>query len=38
MKTTQNTNNSTQDNFLNDTMQGIEESIKKMYDGDKIKW
>jgi len=38
MKTTQQTNNSTQGNFLNDTMQEIEESIKKIFDGEKLKW
>ena len=38
MKTTQRTDNSTQGNFLNDTMQEIDESIAKMYDGEKIKW
>ncbi len=38
MKTTQNTNNSTQSNFLNNAMQEIDESIEKMYDGEKLKW
>lgn len=28
----------TQGSFLNETMQGIDESIEKMYDGEKIKW
>ncbi len=38
MKTTKQTTNETQGNFLNDTMQEIDESIAKMYDGEKIKW
>lgn len=38
MKTTQQTDNSTQGNFLNDAMQEIEESIKKIFDGEKLKW
>jgi len=38
MKTTQTTNNSTQGNFLNKTMQEIDEAVSKMYDGEKLKW
>ncbi len=30
--------NLTQGNFLNNAMQEIDESIEKMYDGEKLKW
>jgi len=38
MKAITQTHNETQGNFLNKTMQEIDESIEKMYDGEKIKW
>jgi len=38
MTRTQSENNSTQGNFVNNAMQEIEESIEKMYDGEKLKW
>ena len=30
--------NLTQGNYFNNTLQEIEESIEKMYNGEKIKW
>ncbi len=38
MKKNTHTNNEMQGNFLNQTMQEIDESIAKMYDGEKLKW
>lgn len=38
MKTTKQIGNQMQGNFLNNAMQEIDESIEKMYDGEKLKW
>ncbi len=38
MKIAQQTSNEMQGNFLNKTMQEIDESIEKMYDREKLKW
>ena len=38
MKAKTQQHNETQGNVLNKTMQEIDESIEKMYDGEKIKW
>ena len=38
MKTAHQTTNQTQVNFLNEALQEIEESIEKIFDGEKLKW